>query len=624
MIKDVGPESFDVTKMDNNSPELSFLRRNPILAKMATSNQGRAFLQTGLKKLKSSLGENPSDMDRLKAFTQFMKVDVAAELKKLKVNDVLLCKQAAQNLAAAFITEAVPPVGSALGNITGNLLGSFQRCQMQKNGAKLTLLDESLMSNPFHRLMNKENEVSADILNKPVGPLSDEEYQHFLQTKCTGFEDFRTKWTASCKEGSLCDLKYRSRAHRKNKRMLKEYYSNVNPELGALVAAIHDATYDPNKKDLAKRTDENNQDLAAKKYYNEKVAPLIGRPSLSKVENKALVDAQISNAADVLAQAQSAYNKSTNNGTQPFVSPSPTTTDVKLNQNQVVPAVSKNFDPLPEPVALNENTFNQPNLNFQNFVKPTGSDVEGQIKEVEKAENDIKKVAKDLRIKAQGDKEELEEIDEREKLLLGQSAAAKHALKNVFTPSKDVQRSPASLGSAPSSSQVTIKSNVSGASVGNYTGGSMSAPVVNKVVKQQGSDSMSQTLLDTKYAVNTSSTVALSNKYADLPSTPQGLVVKSQIQLPDSKTFDDLLKEQKLEELSDKLSKIILAPYKAGVVAILDPNSKNEILVKVTPKDGGKTAIMELVSTKTKVQPQVERSPASVIRLKKLQDIISQ
>jgi len=446
-----------------------------------------------------------------------------------------------------------------------------------------------------------------------------------FRLKCTGFEEFRNKWTASCKEGSICDLKYRSRAHRKNKKMLSEYYGKVNPDLGAIVAAVREITHDPNKKDLAKRTDVNNQDIAAKKYYNEKVAPLIGRPSLSKFENKALVDAQISNAADVLAQAQNDYNKATNNGTQPFVSPSLTNvvTDVNSNPNQVVPAVSKNFDPSPEPAPLNENTFNQSNLNFQNFVNRT-SDVEEQIKEVEKKEVEIKKVAKDLRIKANGDQDELEEIDEREKLLLGQSSAVKHALKNVFTPSKEVQRSPANVGVGPIAPQAQYKANTNGATVGNYTGGFAPQGSINPMMKKQKTDQMSQTLLDTKYAVNSNSSVALSNKYAELPNTPQGLVVKSQIQMPDSKTFDDLLKEQELEKLSDKLSKIILAPYKAGVVAILDPNSKKEILVNVIPQDGGKKAIMELVSTKTKVQPQVQRSPASFIRLKMLQDIISQ
>ena len=623
--KNTDPDRFDVTKLDQETEELSFLRRNPILAKMAVTQSGREFISKSLQEISDKVNASPTkdklslDKARISAFSDFMREKVSQEWQKYKVNDAHICNELAKNLATVNSAKILPFPLPREGDDIGFMTRNFQLCYEKNNpSAPSAQVLNSLKENPFYMIMGGRANFTDQ---RPRTPERDPEYNDFIEKNCNDFEGYRKRSISMCNGRKACEEKFQRIAKNKNKKLLAGYFKNHNPYLGELISHVKSVTGNPGES-IARRVDTKQQDVGTFKYYEQNVLPRI-RTSVFPSGNPQLSESRVAESEKVIAASQEEFNKITNNGTIPYV-PSVSVVESKTNTNQVVPSVVKNFeqpDPSP-PAKVDENTFSQQNLNFENFVKPSRN-VEDQIKEVEKKEDEIKKVAQDLRIKAKGDKDELEEIDEREKLLLGQSSAVKHALKNVFTPSKEVQRAPASVGVGPTPT-AQVKTNVSGGTVGNYTGGFAQNNIINPISKKQNNDQMSQTLLDTKYAVNSNSSVALSNKYAELPNTPQGLVVKSQIQMPDSKAFDELLKDQKPEEFSEKLSKIIHAPYKAGVVAILDPNSKNEILVNVIPQDGGKKAIMELVSTKTKVQPQVQRSPASFIRLKMLQDIISQ
>ena len=225
---------------------LSFLRANPLIAKIAQSDSGKKELSISLNKLAKAT-EGLTEAQKFKAYLDFMKNDVKklAQSKDNQNTDAYICQQLAQNFTAIMVADKLPlPEDKAEEQSKEDkFFNAMKYCKILRSNKDATTesLKNCLEMSPIFSLAPKDPklEEEKDLL----------EFEKFKGDNCQDYADYMQKdCTSGDKEACRQDYLSTSKFSKLNTVI---HDSGVKTALSrADMDAVRSST-DPSKRDDA-------------------------------------------------------------------------------------------------------------------------------------------------------------------------------------------------------------------------------------------------------------------------------------------------------------------------------------------------------------------------------------
>lgn len=180
-----------------NKERLNFLRSNPLIAKIAQSENGKKALSLSLNKLAEST-KGLTEAQKFKAYLDFMKNDVKklAQSKENQSTDAYICQQLAQNFTAIMVADKLPlPEEKAdQQSKEDQFFEAMKYCKILRsnNDATTESLKNCLEMSPIFSLAPKDPklEEAKDLL----------EFEKFKGDNCQDYADYMQKDCSSSDE----------------------------------------------------------------------------------------------------------------------------------------------------------------------------------------------------------------------------------------------------------------------------------------------------------------------------------------------------------------------------------------------------------------------------------------
>ncbi len=642
--------ALDPQKLTMDSPELGYLKSNPVLAKLVVLPETRKQLAKKLKAFaRSSKGK--TEADRLKDYIGFMQNEVPALLKKNGFVQLYQCDLLARNLAAVYNSSALPPLdltGSADANgVSSDLLA----CNVKKENKNKPAynVEEVLASNKLFLLM------SNDKAPEKLGPNDDKDYQNFLNERCKGYDDFRKKHIKNyCNFfllGSSCPDKFGSLKKSRSRRLLKKYYEK-NTGLADFIKVIDESTYKIDMQDLDNVINPKKQDKVLITNYETKIKPITNTASIYQTSNPFSVSSRSSassnsdNLLEAVAKAQDDYNngervsnsssfvsnsagpasstvtdadfpKMAQNDNNPVLSGQVNNSQPQVNQGQVIPSFLT--PPMSSPVSAESASKVSSMEDVKELIK-TFDDLDPEVKEqalnnaqdyLEQHENQLGSA--ELRPKIANLQNKIEDQDEN-KL----SKKAKLANRSIASVGRNTNFNSSSLSSASfaSSNSSGLNSSSAQRSSGkiNHIKDGQSASYRNALIKIHDKDYGIENP-KTPMPVTNETVFQVKADPIQKSDIQGGLVIGAQLN-PTSEKFSQILSNpQVLEEyLSQNLkevpqSKVISIKCKKNCAAnanelllYIDMDSNNKYFIRTISRDTAVIRHSTLKSLKINLQ----------------------
>lgn len=449
---------------------MNFLKNNPVLAKIAASEAGRAKLGQELQKFAKQTVNSPTQ-DKMKGYFNFMKNEVAAILKSTENAgfDGAMCVELGKNLGAVEVGTIYPK--QELSHMSNSGMAVFQNVQAcyykskeKENGLNLEL---TLAQNPLLSVYGSQEDDGFDSKG----------YEKFNNENCIGFDDKQATYIESkCKGNVKCIASLKGKLSdvdsKDSKRLRDSYFQerdqdNNKAHKDDYFSMLRGVTKEMKiAQPASRRSRKRMANYAEGTSLSKKVKEAISRASemahqtamiATKGEEKKYVQSVLDNQSAIAAAATS---------TVPF---STASTEQKIAETPVV-----------DPTWVNESEapFSMPQFNSDNLSQGASAFLpknyeslppEKKVKAVQDVEDSLNKFevtkldqVKDLKDEIQDLREELADAKTSAKEEVTQQVAKAPQNNKIPLPSSGVS------GAIPSNNPVYLPSSFA-------TGGSMGA-----------------------------------------------------------------------------------------------------------------------------------------------------
>ena len=595
--------SLDIPHEDDPlyAEKISFIRRNPLLGKLAANKNYKKRMGEALNKLSTSLPANATEPQKMRAYLDFMQGPVKNMLDEpeMKQNEQFVCKTMVDNFTAIQVAQDIPGMNEK-DDQTDNMALLFKGVRVCRaldyNKSTISNLDATLKASPIFMRGTQDAQNEEKTL--------DDEFVKYKAEHCGDY----AAAVASCEDKSPIGLE-----ECRQKYLGKSNFSVVNTVMRAAKVG-KELTGDMMER-IADFTNPDRQDNGYKEHWYNTIGAnmpgvLAGRGK--EAEYAKQYTAYSDNAADSKVPAQfhhskapSAHTASTTSGsTTTSRSPASNTESSEVNEGQQRPAflnpAPQQVSDVPAPVTFNPEKV--ANATSVEEINPQFAQMnpENKVKYLDQLQNftsslaDADAVNKRLKLN-----EELEEAtDELNELKKENKEDNKVAAKPVSKPVTSVsQPLPAnaagmypilsSAGGSSSATRVKLDPSKKKSSAVN--------DALNSINEQRSADGRDVSSISGELQVVIQATEA------DVKSLQGPFKVEDEISAGTHENY--LAISQDANKLAEFIAKTMnTAKVKdASIISIQDPGTGDNLLFKVNKK-GSKSFSLESWPLNAKVE----------------------